>query len=419
MAGTARTRKTSLGALALVVGVGPFSTDTYIASLPEMQRELGTSSSAVQLTITFCIIGLAIGMLFAGPISDGIGRRPFILGGAVLFAVAGFVCALTSDVTLLLILRLIQGLAAGASASVGRAVIADRYSGVERAQKYGLLAAISLLSPVIAPIIGGVLHGFGGWRVIFVFMGALGIAMIVAALLGVPESVVRSGHAETGLATMGRRIGALLRRPAFLAPLVVQCLATAGFFVYIGGSAIVLETQLHISAATYSILFATNACGMVAMSLVFSRTVHRLGPLRLMWAGIGLSTAAVIALVAVALAQGAAVSLAAIWPLLVLVVSGMGLTQSASTVIGQNAAPDAAGTASSLLGGLAFLVGSATTPLTGIIGGGVAGMVVAMLVFFALSLGALAVLSMRRVMLTGLDEAPVEPRLARTTTAVE
>ncbi|RKR75229.1 multidrug effflux MFS transporter [Frondihabitans australicus] len=390
-------RTPPLLALALVVGAGPFSTDTYIAALPALRTSLSTTASAAQLSITVCIVGLAVGMLFAGPISDVRGRRPLLLLGALTYAVAGLACAVAPSIGALLVLRLFQGAAAGACAAVGRAVVADRYTGVERAQKYGMLGAITLIGPVIAPAIGGVILSFSSWRGVFVFMGVLGVAMLASAWFGVPESLrPRTDDPVSGFRRLWIGMARVIRRPAFLRPLVVNSLATAGFFVYIGGSAFVLETTLGVSESLYSVVFATNALAMVLMSWLFARLVGRFGPRRLIVVGVGLSTLSVVLLVVVTHVLPGPLTLGMVWPFLTAIVGGQGMTGAAGSVMAQEAGSDYSGAASSLLSGITFLVGSATTPLTGVLGGGVPTMALAMAVFFVVDIVVLAATSRRR-----------------------
>ncbi|WP_194906163.1 Bcr/CflA family efflux MFS transporter [Quadrisphaera sp. INWT6] len=361
-------RRPSLLALALVTGIGPFATDTYLAALPQVRDALATSSAGAQLTITGFIVGLAVGQLVAGPVSDGRGRRGVVLLSAAAFTAVSLLCVVAPSVELLVLLRVLQGLVAGAGVAVGRAVISDSHTGVAAAQAFGTLAAITLLAPVIAPAVGGLVLAVADWRAVFGLMAALGVLMLVAAVVGVPETLPPERHQRGGLRALGSRVGNLVVDRAFMHPVAVQCLATAGFFVYIGGSSLVLQGALGLSSGTYSLVFATNAAAMAAASLAFRLTVARWGARPLRWVGLLTSTAGAVALLVVALAEGAEVPLAAVWPLLCLVVAGMGLVLPANTVLGQEAGRRSAGTASSLLGGSGFLVGAAVTPLTGIVG---------------------------------------------------
>lgn len=366
--GWARTSTPSLAALVLLTGVGPFATDTYLAALPQVRDALSTSDTVAQLTVTAFLVGLAVGQLVLGPVSDAVGRRRLLVAGAVAFTVLSVACALSPSGPLLVVLRLVQGLVSGGGVSVGRAVVSDRWSGDRAATAFGTLAAITLLGPVVAPAVGGVVLQVAGWRAIFVLMAVIGAAMVVAAVLGVPETLPPERRQPAGLRQLGVRAADLLGDSRFRAQVVVQCLATAGFFVYIGGSSFVLQTRLGLGQGRYALVFATNAAAMAAVTVVFRALVVRRGALALRGVGLALSTSAAVALLVVALATGDAVPLAAVWALLAVVVGGMGFVIPSSTVLAQEAGRRSAGTAASLSGGLAFLVGALATPLTGVTG---------------------------------------------------
>lgn len=366
-----------------MTGVSPFATDTYIAALPDVQRSLHTTAGTAQLTMTAFIVGLAAGQLVCGPISDGLGRRRLIVASSVGFAALSAVCAVTPNVDVLLAARVLEGLVGGCGVAVGRAVVSDRYAGADAAVRYGTLAAITLLAPVVAPAIGGLILLVADWRAVFLFLTGLGVVMTCASLIGIPETLPPQRRSAHGLAAAGRRMAWLLRRRAFLAALAIQCLATAGFFTYIGGSSFVLQRHLGIGKAGYTVLFASNAAGMALTSGCFRATVRRLGSGRLRTIGLATSTASAVGLAGYAAAAGPDVRLAPTWLLLALIVSGMGLMIPATTAIAQDIGRAVGGTASALQGGVVFAVGAAATPLTGLTGQTtVAGMASIMAVLF-------------------------------------
>jgi MFS transporter, DHA1 family, multidrug resistance protein len=356
-------------ALVLVTGVGPLATDMYLAALPELQRSLGTSAAVAQLTLTAFLIGMAAGQLVLGPVSDGRGRRSLLLAGTVGFTLMCVVCAIAPNGPLLVIARLVQGVAVGCGLVVGRAVVADVYTGDEAAKRYGTLAAINFLSPVIAPALGGLILIFGSWRTVFSALAGLGLIMITAVWFSVPETLAPADRHSGGLRDTGARMVDLLRDWSFMRHVVVQCLATAGFFTYIGGSSFVLQTVYGISPERYAGIFATNAIAMAVSSLIFRLVVVRLGSRLLRTIGLALACSATIALFGIASVQpqGSA-PLILPWVCLCCMTFAMGLVIPASMVLGQQAGDRARGTAAALLGGLSFFVGALMTPLTGVLG---------------------------------------------------
>jgi DHA1 family bicyclomycin/chloramphenicol resistance-like MFS transporter len=366
---TTAERTPVLAALVLVTGVGPLATDTYIAALPEMQQSLHTTPSVAQLTLTAFIIGMALGQLVLGPISDGRGRRRMLVGGAIAFTAFSALCAVAPNGPTLVGLRLIEGLVGGGGVAIGRAVISDRYDGPAAAARFGTMAAITFLGPVLAPAIGGVILSVGDWRSIFVFLAAIGALMVTGVLVGIPETLPPERRHAGGLGNTLARMKDLLRDRAFMSPVVVQCLATAGFFTYIGGSSFVLQDQLGFSQREYTVLFACNAAGMVVTSTIFGTVVARVGAARLRTTGLLTATTAAVLLAAYAWVQRPDPPATPVtWALLALVVAGMGCCIPGTTALAQQAGRRYGGAASALQGGLTFTVGALATPLTGLTG---------------------------------------------------
>ncbi|MGT2426534.1 Bcr/CflA family efflux MFS transporter [Amnibacterium kyonggiense] len=388
-ASAARRRVTpSTLALIAVTGTSSLSTDTYIAALPAMRDSLQTTDTLVQLTLTACIGGLALGQLAVGPISDARGRRRIIVAATIAFTAASVVCALSTSIVLMIVMRLAQGFAAGAGASVGRAVVTDTFEGRRAAAKFGTLTAVSLIGPVAGPAIGGLLLPFGGWRAIFWFLAAIGVLMTVAAVGGIPETLPADRRRPGGLRQLVARSGELLRHRPFIAPVAVQCLVTCGFFIYIGGSSIVLQSDLHLSPAAYTVVFATDAATMIVGSLLYRAFVMRLGPEVLRRAAFTVASTAVLALLAVALLSApAAAPLAAVWVCLAAMTFGLGGYLPSNSAIAQREGRRYPGSASALSGGLPFLAGALTTPLTGLLGAQtVLVMAIGMSAFFVLAI---------------------------------
>lgn len=363
-----RARQPRFGALLLVTGTTALSTDTYIASLPAVQRSLHTSSSIAQLTITAFIVGMAVGQLVSGPVSDARGRRGLILGACVTFTLMSALCATATDGWLLIAERAIGGAAAGTALAVGRAVVNDTRSGREAAAMFGTLSAVGLIAPVLGPAVGGVLTSFGDWRTIFWFLAAVGASMVVAAWVGLTESLPTARRHPGGFADLRHLTADLLGDRHVVTPIVVQCLTVAGFFVYIGGSSFVLQDGLGISTRTYTIVFSTNALAMVLASGVFRALVVRVGAVVLRRCALTTQTTGVAALFLVTvLAPGHQPPLAAVWACLAVMTGGLGMYYPSNSTIVQHAGRRAAGTASALGGGLPFLAGALTTPLTGLL----------------------------------------------------
>jgi len=355
--------------LVLLSGISPLATDMYLPALPALGASLGASASTAQLTLTAFLVGLALGQLVLGPLSDAAGRRPFLLWGPAAFLLASLGCALAPSAEVLVGLRLVQGFAGAAGVVCARAVISDSYAGARAAGRFGLLSAVTFLAPVVAPGLGALLLLVGDWRLVFLVLAAVGLVQLLGVVARVPETLPPGRRQPGSLQAALARTGDLLRDRRFTAHVVVVCLATMGFFSYIGGSSFVLQGVYGISASTYGLVFAVNAVVMAVASALFSALVRRWSLHGLRLTGLALSCAGAVALVAATLSSGEQPPpLALVAALLAGVAGGMGLVLPASTALCQQAGARAAGTASALSGGLAFGFGALVIPLTGLLG---------------------------------------------------
>lgn len=358
--------------LVLLSGVSALATDMYLPALPEVGRDLAADDVTAQLTLTAFLVGFAAGSLALGPVSDAVGRRPLLLVGPAAFAAASVLCALAPSAAVLVAARLVQGLAASAGAVCARAVVSDTHRGSDAAARFGLLTAVGLLGPVVAPAVGAGVLQVGDWRLVFGVLAAVGLLQVVGAWRGVPESLPPHERGGASASATARRVADLLGDRRFTRHVLVACLATVGFFSYIGGSSLVLQGVYGIGAGLYGVVFATNGAAMAATSFAFARLVRRWSPVVLRRAGLAVAASSSALLLAAALmtpSLGApAPPLAVVWVLLSGVTAGMGLVLPAGFALAQAAGDRARGTASALSGGLAFTCGAVVIPVTGAVG---------------------------------------------------
>jgi DHA1 family bicyclomycin/chloramphenicol resistance-like MFS transporter len=188
------------GGLALIIalgalsGFGPLCLDMYLPALPQLPADLSSTSAAAQLTLSSCIVGLAVGQLITGPLSDRLGRRGPLLVGVAIFVVASVICALTTSMTVLIAVRLVQGAAGAAGIVVGRAVVADMFAGKVAAAYFSAIATINGLAPILAPVIGGQVLRVGTWRTVFWVLAGIGVLMLVLAALVIKDSACRPSN---------------------------------------------------------------------------------------------------------------------------------------------------------------------------------------------------------------------------------
>ncbi|MFR9773509.1 multidrug effflux MFS transporter [Nocardia sp. SC052] len=348
--------------LGLLSAVAPFATDMYLPSFTGLAADLHTGASSVQLTLTTFLIGLALGQLVIGPLSDRFGRRRPLLLATATATVMTVLCALAPNIWLLVVLRFAQGFSGAAGIVIGRAVAADRVSGAAAARIFTLFASIGGIAPVVAPLLGGALVPVG-WRSEFWVLSAIFLAMFCGALLVVPESLPADRRHVGGLATTGRVVRTLVADRGYLGYTLVFALGFAGLMGYISASPFVIENVLGLSTAEYTVVFAVNALGMMAVGVLSSRLTKRFRPQSILSAGQGVILVLSVALL-VLFAAGASAAL--ILPVLFVLVSSFTTILGTASALAVGRAPHAAGSASALLGALQFLLGALVSPLVGL-----------------------------------------------------
>jgi len=370
---TTATRAPSRTVLLMIVlaglsSVAPFATDMYVPGFPSMADSLHTDSANVQLSMTTFLIGLALGQILFGPISDSLGRRPVLLAGSAAFVVFSVVCAVAPGVEVLIAARLLQGLAGATGIVVSRAVIADRFEGVDAARRFSALIMIFSVAPVVAPIIGGGILAVGTWQLVFAALAVFGVLLVVGVLARVPESLPAGNRHAGGLGATFRAMARLLKKRAMIGYVIVASCAGIALFGYIAGSSFVFQDLYGASETQYSLIFATNALGMLAGAALFNRLAGRVRPRKLLIRGVlcGLVPAVVLVVLLLVGAGGFAVT----WIFLFLAIGSLGFVMPSVTSLGQETGREAAGAASALIGGGQFVLGAIASPLVGAFGVG-------------------------------------------------
>ncbi len=372
--------------LAALTVLGPFAIDMYLPGLPGLARDLHAGESASQLTLTACLIGLALGQLVAGPLSDSLGRRRPLLVGLAAYAATSLLCALATSIELLVAFRLLQGLAGGVGVVIATAVVRDRYNGAAAAKFFSLLMLAVMISPLFAPTVGGALLRVTSWHGIFVALAAVGVVVAVAAWAALPETLPlarrRAGGLGAGLASMKH----LITDRMFLSFALPACLMNGATLAYVSGSAFVFQQVYGASPQTYGFLFALNGLALVVSSQVNRALVDRFSPYGLMRFGLIAAAVAGVALLAVALSGTH--SLIALMVPLVATIASFGFVAPNSSALALSEHGDEAGAGSALLGSLRFASGAVVAPLVGVAGPSTA--VPMVVVMVTLALGATA-----------------------------
>lgn len=374
---------------------GPISLDLYLPALPALATDLSSSTSAAQLSITACLLGLAVGQLVAGPLSDQFGRRRPLVVGLVVYLLASAACALAPTIELLVVLRLVQGLAGSAGIVIARAVARDLYSGRRLVIIFSRLILVNGLAPILAPVIGGQLALVTSWRGIFFVLAGFGVVLLAAGVFGVPESLPPPRRRAGGVRETLRSFRTLLADRLFVAVVLSAGLAGASMFAYIAGATFVLQQLYGLSAQQFSFAFGANALGIVVAGQLGAQLADRWSPQRVLALGLVLNLVGAAGLfVTVLVGLGLPFLLGSLF----VMVSALGLVFPTSTALALADHPDRAGAASSLLGLGQYVLGAVVAPLVGLGGQGTAiplGVVAAAcsvagaLVFFGVALPAL------------------------------
>lgn len=356
-------------AIALVLGsmtaIGPLSIDMYLPSLPMLAADLQASTSLTQLSLTACLLGLALGQLVMGPLSDARGRRGPLLASLTVYAVVSFLCAVVPSMWGLIALRFLQGMAGAGGIVIARAMVRDLYSGSELTKFFSLLMLINGLAPIAAPIIGSQLLKFTSWHGVFTVLGALGLLMIAAAYFGLAETHPPERRSSGGVRTTLSTFGGLVKDKEFMGYACTQGLVSAAMFSYISGSPFVLQNIYGASPQAFSLFFALNGFGLILATQITGRLAARHGEMRLFIAGLILSCGGSLALLVSILLNGPLWSV--LLPLFVSV-SSTGVVNTAGFSLAMQNQGKTAGSASAMLGLLPFIAGSAAAPLVGIAG---------------------------------------------------
>jgi DHA1 family bicyclomycin/chloramphenicol resistance-like MFS transporter len=393
--------------LAGVCTLGPFSTDLYLPAMPTVAADLSASSSGIALTVTTFLVGLAFGQLLAGPLSDVYGRRRPLLVGLTAFTVASLACALTPSAGVLIVLRLIQGLAGASGMAIANVVVTDYSRGRQAARLLSRLALVSGLAPIVAPLVGAGLLRVTSWRGIFVVLAGLGILTFSAVALGLRESLPRARRQARGAARPLRAMGMLSRDPRFMGLSTTSALAFVAFFAYLAASSFVYQDLYGASPLLFGLLFAVNAFGMLAVNELNHRLLARFTPQRLLGLGLAIGSLSGLAVLLVTLVGGLGIVALAV-PLFVLVAS-LGFVFPDSTALALSLHPDVAGSASAYFGTFRLGLGALATPLVGI-GGAVSGLPMAIVIAASsvAALGVFAAVAARTRGLTPVLDTPEE-----------
>lgn len=335
--------------LGLLAGIGPMCTDLYLPALPEMSEQLAATTTITQLTLTASLIGLGVGQLLFGPLSDKIGRkRPLILS-LLLFIVSSILCATTNNIYWLVVWRFIQGIAGAGGSVLSRSIARDKYQGVTLTQFFALLMTVNGLAPVLSPVLGGYIVSTFDWRTLFWVMAEISTVLLLGCLLFINETLPENKRGSSLLLT-GRSV---------------------------------LQKEFGFSPMQFSLVFGLNGIGLIIASWIFSRLARRINAMTLLRGGLIAAILCALLTVLCAWVQLPIPALVALF-FTIAFCSGIGTVGGAEAM--SAVGTQESGTASALMGMSMFVFGGIAAPLSGIGGETLLKMSLAITVCYTLAL---------------------------------
>lgn len=351
-------------ALVLLAFVMPLATDMYLPAFPQMTGDLHTDASGVQLTLTAFLVGMGLGQLILGPLSDRFGRRTPILTGGIACVIATACCALAPSLGWLVVLRFLQGFSGAAGVVIGRAVISDVATGDKAAKLLGVLMTLMGIAPVIAPVVGGAVIEAGDWRSVFWVLSATSLLALVTAAFAVPESLPPERRHRGGIAATARAARDVLGNRAYFGHTLCFGMALAVLFCYLGGASFLFQNLLGLSVGQTSAAFASVGVVSVVAGITVTKLVGRFKPAALLRTGLGVMTACSAALCALSLTGR--LNLVVVLVLLYAAFVGISMVSINAAALALERVPAAAGTGSAVLGTVQSLLSAVAAPLVGL-----------------------------------------------------
>ena len=348
--------------LVLLLGVlsafGPFVVDLYLPSLPQLASFFETNASMTQLTLTTAMIGLALGQLLLGPLSDKFGRKKPLIISLIIYIISTVLIVFSPNIETMIVLRVIQGLSSAGSVVISRAVATDLYRGREMTRFFGLLMTINGLAPIISPILGSLLLEYISWKGVFVFLALIGVIVLIFSFR-LKESLSVENRLQGSIFSTFLTFGVIIKNRLFMSYVGIQSFLLGSMFAYIAASPFILQSFYGLSAFIFSLCFGANGAALVIGANVGGKLPNR--------------KALAIGVLAFLVAALYTIAVLIIQPYWLFVEIGffamlllMGITFPAISSLAMESERQYAGSASALLGFAPFFLGGVVSPLVGI-----------------------------------------------------
>ncbi len=357
----ATTRRKLLNYLLITLGFlsafGPFVTDLYLPALPSLSKEFSTSPSLAQLSLTMSMLGLAIGQILIGPISDKYGRKKLLLGSLFIFIIATIGCILSTTIHTFNLMRLFQGMAGAGGIVLSRSIATDLYSGERLTQFISMMSAVNGIAPVAAPILGGIILTFAHWKIIFWVLLFVGLALIGLSI-NLSESLSNRNRLQTPLINSFVNYKNLVFNRTYIIHFLIYMFSSFVLFTYISSSTFILQEVYKMSSLLFSLCFAINA---IVIGVGCAVAGHLAGKKSLRYGMIIMFVGAIFSIISLNLLHSALI----VEVTFMIILLGFGLLQPVPMSIALDSERNNAGVASAALGASGFLAGGIAAPLVG------------------------------------------------------
>ena len=348
--------------LVLLLGVlsafGPFVVDLYLPSLPQLASFFETSASMTQLTLTTAMIGLAVGQLLLGPLSDKFGRKKPLIISLVIYIISTVLIVFSPNIETMIVLRVIQGLSSAGSVVISRAIATDLYCGREMTRFFGLLMTINGIAPIISPILGSLLLEYISWKGVFIFLALIGVVVLFFCFR-LKESLSLENRLQGSIFATFSTFGVIIKNRLFMSYVGIESFLLGAMFAYIAASPFILQSFYGLSAFIFSLCFGANGAALVIGANIGGKLPNR--------------QALAIGVLAFVVAALYTIAVLIIQPYWLFVEIGfftmlllMGITFPAISTLAMESERQYAGSASALLGFAPFFLGGVVSPLVGI-----------------------------------------------------
>ena len=349
--------------LGLMTAMAPLATDMYLPALPTVQIDMGISASLAQMTLTMTMLGMALGQIFAGPVSDRYGRKWPLAAGMVIFTLSTVGCVWAQDIMLFLFFRFVSGFAGASGIVIAKAIARDVCEGPELTKFFAMLMMVNGLAPIIAPVIGGQILLFTSWRGVFVLLVAVGLFQLIATLIY--KETLPTDKRLKGLQESFAKFPLLLKNRYFLGHCLVQCFVFGAFFSYLAGSSFVFQNIFQVSPQMFSLIFGGIGAGLLLSGALPARLAGRVEDVKMLQISLIVPLVGAVLLL---LAFSAEAGMEIILPVLFLTITPLSVMGAASFSLALSRQGKNAGSASALIGFFSMILGGCMMPLVGIAG---------------------------------------------------